>query len=82
MSRRNRRIRGHRWAAAACHEDEGREYHDRLVKLERKGEAKLIKGDLALALAKADIKIESNYHCRIDTKREKQDDEKRQGNCW
>jgi hypothetical protein len=49
---------------------------------EKKREAKLVKGNLDLALAKADIKIESRGFCRIDMKREKQDEERRQGNCW
>jgi hypothetical protein len=48
----------------------------------KKRGGKVDKGGFNIASAKADIKIESNYHCRIDTKREKQDEEKRQGNCW
>jgi len=56
-------------------------YHECLVRLGREGEARLVKGDLDLALAVADIEIESSCFCRMDVKKESKDKGTSLGSC-
>lgn len=58
-------------------------YYECLVRLGREGEARIIKPELDLALAVADIKIESSCFCRLDVKEteEMEKEVTRDGSC-
>lgn len=59
-------------------------YYECLTRLGRTGEARIIKPELDLALAVADIKIESSCFCRLDVKKDLTETDvgpKRDGGC-